>query len=72
MLHDIAQTEREMTFEPKPRRIGLEWRVIATYPGGQKEHIAGFANESEAIQWLASNSCQTWRMARLAARGSVK
>ena len=54
-LHNMAQTKPEMTFEPEPRRIGLEWRVIATYPGGQKEHITGFANEAEAMQWLASN-----------------
>ena len=72
MLYDVARTEPEIIFEPRPRRIGLEWRVIATHSGGQKEHIAGFANEAEAMQWLASNSSQAWRMARLIARGYAK
>jgi len=65
----MAQPEPEITFDPFPRRIGLEWRVIATYQNGQKEHITGFASQAEALEWLASNSCQAWRMARLIARG---
>ncbi len=65
----MTSTDHEITFDPYPRRIGAQWRVIATYPNGQKEHITGFASEGEAIRWLASNACQTWRMARLIARG---
>ena len=72
ILYCMAQTKPEIIFEPKPRRIGLEWRVVATYPSGQKEHIAGFASEAEATEWLASNSSQAWRMARLMARGYAK
>ncbi len=59
----------EITFEPTPRRIGLEWRVIVRYPSGQKEHITGFATEAEATEWLASEGSQAWRMARFIARG---
>ncbi len=65
-------TKPEIAFEPKPRRIGLEWRVIASYPSGQKEHITGFASEAEAVAWLESNSSQAWRVARLMARGYAK
>jgi hypothetical protein len=65
----MTSTDHEIVFEPKPRKIGLEWRVIATYSSGQEEHITGFSSERAAIEWLASNACQTWRMARLIARG---
>ncbi len=54
----MVSTNYEIIFEPKPRKIGREWRVVATYPSGQKEHITGFASEGEAIEWLASKSSQ--------------
>jgi hypothetical protein len=50
----------------------MQWRVIATHPSGQKEHIIGFATEAEAIDWLASKGSQAWRMARLIARGDME
>jgi hypothetical protein len=50
----------------------MQWRVIATPPSGQKEHIIGFATEAEAINWLASKGSQAWRMARLIARGDME
>ncbi len=67
----MSSSDREIIFEfeAKPLRIGLEWRVIATYPSGQKEQITGFASEAEAIGWLASKGSQAWRMARFIARG---
>jgi len=65
---DVSQAEPEITFDPYPRRIGLQWRVIATYRGGRKEQIIGFATQAEAIEWLASEGCQAWGMARLIAR----
>ena len=65
----MVSTNYEIIFEPKPRKIGREWRVVATYPSGQKEHITGFASEGEAIEWLASKSSQVWRMARFIACG---
>ena len=68
-MPSMASTDHEITFDPYPRRIGAQWRVIATHSSGQKEHITGFASEREAIEWLASKGCQAWRMARLIARG---
>ncbi len=59
----------EIRFEPRPRRIGMQWRVVATYANGQKGQITGFASEAEAVAWLASDACEAWRMARLIARG---
>lgn len=67
----MTQIEPEITFDPYPRRIGLQWRVIATLPSGQKEHISGFESKAEAVEWLASDGSQAWRTARLIARGSV-
>ncbi len=67
----MAQLKSEIVFDPNPRRIGLQWRVVATHSNGQKEHISGFADQAEALEWLASNSCQAWRMARLIARGDA-
>jgi len=67
----VTEIEPEITFHPYPRRIGLQWRVIATLPNGQKEQISGFESHAEAVEWLASDSCQAWCIARLIARGSV-
>jgi hypothetical protein len=67
----MAQPEPEISFDPFPRKIGLEWRVIATHSSGQNKHITGFATEAEAIEWLVSKGCQGWGMARLIARGEA-
>jgi hypothetical protein len=67
----MDQPEPEIIFEPRPRRIGMQWRVVAIYSNGQKEHISGFADQAEALEWLASDSCQAWRLARLIARGDA-
>jgi hypothetical protein len=53
-----------VTFDPKPRKIGPEWHVVATYPSGQQEHITGFETEAAAIEWLASSRCHAWLKAR--------
>ena len=45
--------------------------MVAIHSNGQKEHISGFADQAEALEWLASNSCQVWRVARLMARGDA-
>jgi hypothetical protein len=39
-----------VTFDPKPQKSGTEWYLVATYPGGQQEHITGFKSETEAIE----------------------
>lgn len=67
----MDQPEPEIIFDPLPRRIGMQWRVVATHSNGQREHIAGFADQAEALKWLASNSCQAYRLARLIARGET-
>jgi hypothetical protein len=67
----VTQIEPQIIYDPYPRRIGLQWRVIATLPNGQKEHISGFESKAEAAEWLASDSSQAWRIARLMARGSI-
>jgi hypothetical protein len=50
----------KVTFDPKPLKRGPECYLVATYPGGQEEHITGFKTEVEAIEWLASSRCQAW------------
>ena len=61
MMAHIVPT---MTFDPRPLKLGAEWHIVANYPTGQKEHIAGFHNEEEALDWLASDGCQAWLRAR--------
>jgi hypothetical protein len=34
-----------------------EWQVMATFPTGQKQNIAGFKSEAEAVAWIASPRC---------------
>jgi hypothetical protein len=34
-----------------------EWQVVATFPTGQKQHIAGFKSEAEAVTWIGSPRC---------------
>jgi hypothetical protein len=56
-----------ITFEPKPRRIGREWHVVAIYPAGHKEHVV-FGTKAEGLEWLTSDSAVAW----LRARGHVE
>jgi hypothetical protein len=37
-----------------------EWQVVATFPTGQKQHIAGLKNETEAVAWIGSPKCLAW------------
>jgi hypothetical protein len=37
-----------------------EWQVVATFPTGQKQHIAGFRSEAEAVAWIGSPRCLAW------------
>jgi hypothetical protein len=60
MVKDVPR----VTFDPKALKRGLEWYLVATYPGGQQEHITGFKTEAEAVEWLASSRCQAWLKAR--------
>jgi hypothetical protein len=60
----MAKNVSKVTFDPKPVKSGTGWYVVATYLGGQQEHLPGFKNEAEAIEWLASSRCQAWLKAR--------
>lgn len=51
-------------FDPTPIKIGAEWRLVATHPSGQQEHICGFHTEAEAIDWLSSNRFAAWMRTR--------
>ena len=58
---DLSQAEPEITFDPYPRRIGLQWRVIATYRAAKK-------SKSSALQHRRRLS-SGWQ-ARAAKRGA--
>ena len=45
-------------------RVGADWRLVATHPSGQQEHVSGFHTEAEAIDWLSSNSFAAWMRTR--------
>jgi hypothetical protein len=51
-------------FNPTPIKVGPEWRLVATHPSGQQEHISGFHTEAEAIDWLSSNGFAAWMRTR--------
>ena len=55
IFRNMAQPKSEIVFDPEPRKIGLQWRVVVIHSNGQKEHISGFADRAEALEWLASN-----------------
>src|SRR5271156_4324478 len=55
----------EISFEPSPVQVASEWHVIARYPTGEEEHIAGFLGEAEAQAWLRGEGRREW----LAGRG---
>ena len=40
----------------QPVKLGHEWYVVATHPGGQQEHVRRFKTESEAKYWIARKS----------------
>lgn len=48
----------------EPVKVGTEWRVAVTYPDGQKEQIAGFKSEAEAVAWIGGPRCMEWVKAR--------
>jgi hypothetical protein len=39
-------------------KVKNEWQVVATFP--QKQHIAGFKSEAEAVSWIGSPRCLAW------------
>ena len=53
----------KITLAPQPLKVGLQWHVIGTYPGGQQEHITGFKTEASALDWIANDS-RDWLIKR--------
>jgi hypothetical protein len=51
-------------FEALPLKSLAEWQVMLTYPDGQEEHVTGFRNETEALNWIGSSQCLEWVRAR--------
>jgi hypothetical protein len=41
-------------------KVENEWQVVANFPTGQKQHIAGFTSEAEAVTWIGSPRCLAW------------
>ena len=64
ILGFMAKDASKVIFDPKPLKSGTGWYVVATYRGGQQEHIPGFKTETEAVEWLASSRCHAWLKAR--------
>ena len=60
----MAHIPPKITFDPRQLKLGAEWCIVAKYLRGQKEHIAGFHSEDEALDWLAGDACQSWLRAR--------
>jgi hypothetical protein len=54
----------EISFDPAPVLVGLEWRVIAKHSNGEEQYIAGFADEAEAWSWLRGEPRKKWLLAR--------
>lgn len=54
----------KIVFDPVPMKVGPEWYVRAVYPSGQEEHITGFASETAAKSWIASDGAKVWLRTR--------
>ena len=44
------------TFVQRELTVGAGWYVVATWPNGRTQHIGGFVNEREAIEWPKNES----------------
>jgi hypothetical protein len=60
----MANLPEKISFEPQPLKVGVEWCVVAIYPKGQQERIAGFKTEREAVDWIGSSAALNWVKAR--------
>jgi uncharacterized protein YjlB len=52
----MAKPTGEITLAARPVKVGAQWHVVGTYPGGQQEHITGFGTEADALDWIANVS----------------
>jgi hypothetical protein len=55
----MAKSVRTITFDPRPLKVGHDWHVVATHPGGEGEHITRFKTEDDAKDWIANES-EAW------------
>jgi hypothetical protein len=55
----MAKSVGRIRFEPRPLNKGPQWQVLVTYPDGTEEHIIGFVTESDARNWITSDS-EAW------------
>ena len=54
----MADSEEKPVIEPFPDKDGNGWHVIIRYHHGHERRIDGFANKSEAVEWIIANSGQ--------------
>jgi hypothetical protein len=52
----MAKPTGKIALTPQPVKVGSQWHVVGTYPGGQQEHIPGFKTEADALDWIANDS----------------
>jgi hypothetical protein len=68
MMSDIEgknSIRNKIIFDPAAIQMGVKWHVRAVYPGNQfVEHIAGFASEAAAKEWIASDDAKAWLHSR--------
>jgi hypothetical protein len=64
ILQRVENSAENISFEPRPLKLGAEWLIVATWPNGKVENITGFTTESEAINWIGSSKQLEWLKAR--------
>ena len=54
----MTDSSEEPVMEPFQDKSGTGWHVIIRYHEGHERRIEGFANKSEAVDWITANSAQ--------------
>ena len=65
----MAKPTGEITLAAQPVKVGAQWHVVGTYPGGQQEHITGFKTEADALDWIATESANWLKNRRVRSSG---
>jgi hypothetical protein len=66
-MSDKEGKNSKIIFDPAPIKMGVAWHVRAVYPNNRAEHITGFASETAAKEWIASDDAKQW----LRSRGNI-
>ena len=61
----MAKPTGEITLAPQPIKVGTQWHVVGTSPGGQQEHVTGFNTEADALDWIVSESADWLKKRRV-------